>query len=160
VVRTAVVGDVDAICRFGETHVPPHCAPLIGAAAAEDQVRTWWNAEYVSRAVAQGLVVVAEAGRDLVGVAQRGRRGDDHVIYKLYVHPQHRSAGLGRRLVDALIAQLPAGTPRVYVEQFVSNERAGAFYEREGFVIDTIEASATGDPRTATVWRVRALPNP
>jgi GNAT superfamily N-acetyltransferase len=158
IVRIAGTRDVTAICRFGATFVPPHCSPLVGAAAAEEQVRTWWNETYVDRAVADGLVVVAEAGGELMGVAQRGRRGQDHVIYKLYVHPQHRGGGLGRRLIEALVAQLPADTDRVYVEQFASNERAGAFYEREGFVVDTVEPSRTGDPRTATVWRVRVLP--
>jgi ribosomal protein S18 acetylase RimI-like enzyme len=158
IVRVAGPDDVAAICKFGETYVPPHCSPLVGAAAAAEQVRAWWNETYVSRAVAQGLVVVGTTDGVLIGVAQRGRRGEDHVIYKLYVHPQHRSGGLGRRLVNALIAQLPASTDRVYVEQFVSNERAGAFYEREGFVVDTVEPSRSGDPRAATVWRVRHFP--
>lgn len=157
VVRVAGPDDVAGICEFGETYVPPHCSPLVGAAAAAEQVRTWWNETYVSRAVAHGLVVVGETCGELVGVAQRGRRGEDHVIYKLYVHPQHRSGGLGPRLVNALIAQLPADADRVYVEQFVSNERAGAFYEREGFVVDAVEPSRSGDPRAATVWRVRSL---
>ncbi|MDT4941802.1 MAG: hypothetical protein QOJ34_1891 [Pseudonocardiales bacterium] len=71
-------------------------------------VRTWWNETYVGGAVADGLVVVAETDGELVGVAQRGRRGNDHVIYKLDVHPEHR----------------------------------------------------TGDPRAATVWRVRPIPRP
>jgi hypothetical protein len=40
VVRDAEHGDVAAICRFGEAHTRPHYAPLIGAEAADEQVRS------------------------------------------------------------------------------------------------------------------------
>jgi GNAT superfamily N-acetyltransferase len=156
-VRAAGPGDVSAIHRFGEAHVGAHYAPLIGVAAAEAQVRDWWNETHVGAAVAAGLVVVAEAGGELLGVGQRGRRGADHVVYKLYVHPGQRGRGLGPRLLDALAAQLPAGTGRLYIEHFAANERAGAFYEREGFAVERIEPSSTGDPALAVVWRVKQL---
>jgi GNAT superfamily N-acetyltransferase len=89
----------------------------------------WWNETHVGAAVADGLVAVAEADGQLVGVGQRGRRGTDHVVYKLYVHPHHRGRGLGPQLLDALIRQLPPNADRLYIEHFVANERAGAFYE-------------------------------
>lgn len=110
-VRGAERGDVAAICRFGEAHVRPHYAPLIGAQAADAQVRTWWR-----------------AGR-----------------------------GVGPRLVEALIRQLPSGTVRLCVEHFAANERAGSFYEREGFTVERVEPSGTGDPALDVVWRVRDL---
>ncbi|MGY1750146.1 GNAT family N-acetyltransferase [Modestobacter sp. SYSU DS0511] len=156
-IRVAQLDDVAAICRFGEAHVPPHYAPLIGAEAAAGQVRTWWTEAQMGAAVAAGLVVVAEADGQLLGVAERGGVGADHVIWKLYVHPGHRSRGLGPRLLDALIRQLPAGTERVYVEHFAANERAGAFYERVGFRVDRVESDPTGDPALAVVWRARRL---
>jgi GNAT superfamily N-acetyltransferase len=156
-VRAARPGDVPAIGRFGEVHVRAHYAPLIGAAAAAAQVRDWWNETHLGAAVAGGLVVVAEDAGELVGVGQRGRSGPDHVVYKLYVHPGQRGRGLGPRLLDALAEQLPADAARLYIEHFAANERAGAFYEREGFTVDRIEPSATGDPALAVVWRVRPL---
>ncbi len=157
VVRDAEHDDVAAICRFGEAYIRPQYVPLIAADAAEEQVRRWWNETYVSAAVAAGLVVVSEADGQLVGVGQRGRAGADHVVYKLYVHPQHRGRGLGPRLIDALIRQLPAGVDRLWIEQFVANERAGAFYEREGFTVERIEPSPTGDPALTVVWPARDL---
>lgn len=157
VVRDAGPDDVVAICRFGEAHIRPHYAPLIGAAAADEQVRNWWNETHVGAAVAEGLVVVAEDDGQLVGVGQRGRRGADHVVYKLYIHPQHRGRGLGRQLIDGLTRQLPADADRLYIEHFVANERAGAFYEREGFTVQRIEPSPTGNPALGVVWRVRHL---
>lgn len=157
VVRNARRDEVMAICRFGEEHVRAHYAPLIGAEAAAKQVRMWWHETNIGGAIARGSVVVADDGGRLVGVGQRGRDGDDHVIYKLYVHPAHRGGGLGPRLLDALIGQLPADADRLYIEHFVANERAGAFYEREGFTVERIEPSSTGDPGLGVVWRARNL---
>lgn len=68
------------------------------------------------------------------------------MVYKLYVHPQYRGRGLGPQLLDALIRQLPGNTDRLYIEHFMANERAGAFYQREGFTVERIEASPTQDP--------------
>lgn len=158
VVREAEHDDIVAICRFGEAHVRSHYSPLIGAAAADEQVRNWWNQTHIGAAVAAGLVVVAEADGQLVGVGQRGHRGADHVVYKLYIHPRHRGRGLGPQLIDALIRQLPADADRLYIEHFVANERAGAFYEREGFAVQRVEPSPTGIPALGVVWRCRDLP--
>jgi ribosomal protein S18 acetylase RimI-like enzyme len=157
VVRDAEHDDVMAICRFGEAYIRPHYAPLIGAPAADQQVRNWWNETHIGAAVAEGLVVVAETDGQLVGVGQRGRSGADHVVYKLYIHPQHRGRGLGPQLIDALTRQLPANADRLYIEHFVANERAGAFYEREGFTVQRIEPSPTGNPALGVVWRARHL---
>ena len=158
VVRDAEPDDVAAICRFGEAHIRPHYAPLIGAEAADEQVRRWWNETHIGAAVAEGLVVVAEADGEILGVGQRGRRGADHVVYKLYVHPEHRGRGLGPQLLAAIATQLPADADRLCIEHFVANERAGAFYEREGFTVERVEASPTDDPALGIVWRARHVP--
>jgi len=39
----------------------------------------------------------------------------------------------------------------------VANERAGAFYEREGFTVQRIEPGHTGNPALGVVWRARHL---
>jgi GNAT superfamily N-acetyltransferase len=159
VLRDAEQRDVGAICAFGTAHVRPRYAPLIGDRAADAQVARWWNEEQIGAAVSGGLVVVAQSGNRVVGVAQRGRAGVDHVIYKLYVDPRHRSHGLGPRLIEALVQQLPPDATRLCVEHFASNERAAAFYEREGFAVERVDPSA-GDPALDVVWRARALPGP
>ena len=79
------------------------------------------------------------------------------MVYKLYVHPQRRGRGLGPQLLDALTRQLPTNADRLYIEHFVANERASAFYEHEGFAIERIESSPTEDPALGVVWRARHL---
>jgi ribosomal protein S18 acetylase RimI-like enzyme len=160
VVRDAELDDVAAICRFGEAVIRSHYAPLIGAEAANQQVRRWWNEGEIRAAVNKGFVVVAVTEGQIVGVGQRGRRGTDHVVYKLYVHPQYRGRGLGPRLLDALIQQLPTTTDRLYVEHFTANERAAMFYEREGFTVERIESGPTENPALGIVWRIRYLAPP
>lgn len=157
VVRTAEASDVPAVCAFGEEVVPLHYAPLIGEAAAAAQVRDWWSATSIAAAVGGGLVVVAAIDGRVVGVGQRGVSAGEHVIYKLYVRPEHRSFGLGVRLLDALVARMPPDADRVGVEHFAANARAGAFYEREGFVVERIEPSPSGDAALDVVWRFRRL---
>lgn len=160
VVRAAVAEDVPVICRFGEEVVEDHYRPLIGEEAAAAQVRDWWNRDRITEAVESGLVIIAETGGNVIGVAQRGRHGNDHVVYKLYVHPEHRGRGIGPRLLDAIAARLPAGVDRLYIEHFAANTRASAFYEREGYVVDRIEPSPSGDARRDVIWRVRRFDEP
>lgn len=152
IVRDALLGDVAAICGFGAAHIPAHYGPLIGQAAARAQVERWWNPERVSRAVEAGQVAIAEAGDEVIGVAERGEWEGQPVVWKLYVHPDHRGNGIGPKLLQALIEQLPAGTDRLQVEHFEVNRRAGAFYEREGFVHIRTESNPA-EPVMAVVWR-------
>lgn len=154
-IRDAELDDVGDICGFGEAHIPEHYAPILGEELANAQVEHWWNEAHIGAAVDAGTVVVAEAGGEVVGVGQRGRAGTDHVIYKLYVHPTWRGHGLGPRLIDRLVQQLPPEAERIGVEHFAGNERAAAFYAREGFDVERIEPGPT--PALAVVWRARAV---
>ncbi|MFD0556900.1 L-amino acid N-acyltransferase YncA [Stackebrandtia endophytica] len=157
VVRDATDADVSSIVRFGRAHIREHYAPLIGVRAAEEQVTKWWSPESIAGPVSAGLVVVAELDGRIVGVAQRGRSGADHAVYKLYVDPAVRGRGLGVVLLDAVIARLPVDASRLWIEHFAANERAGAFYEREGFTVERVEPHSGGDPALAVVWRSRDL---
>lgn len=139
VVRNAGRDDVMAICHFGEEHVRAHYARLIGEEAAARQVRMWWHETNIAGAVARGSVVVAHEGGCLAGVGQRGRDGAEYMIEKLYVRSRNRGGGLGARLLDVLIGQLPPDAERVYAEHFMANERAGVFCEREGFTVERSE---------------------
>lgn len=155
--RIAGEGDVEAVCQFGQDFIRDHYAPLIGSSAADAQVRVWWNRAYIGASIRDQLVVIAEKAGQIIGVGQRGTRDGAHVVWKLYVHPEHRGLGLGPRLLDALVDQLPPDAGRLFIEHFAGNERAGRFYEHQGFKVDRIERSVDGAAALNTVWRVRDL---
>lgn len=145
-----------AVCAFGETHIRPHYTPLIGAEAADLQVKNWWSESQIRRAVDYGRIVVADAAGRVVGVAQHGEYGADYVLFKLYVDPAFRGRGLGPELIRYVIERLPPSTTRLCVEHFAGNARAGRFYEREGFDVERVGRSGSS-PALDVVWRVRAL---
>lgn len=155
--RLASPDDVEAIHTFGVDVLPAHYGPIIGEEAAQDQVDRWWTREAIARSVEEGRHVVALAAGRIVGVAERGGRGEDHVLYKLYLAPEARGHGLGPRLVESIIDQLPRGAQRLLTKHFAGNTRAAAFYAREGFVEDHVEPHPSGDHTRDTVWRVRDL---
>ncbi len=157
VIRDADGLDVADICSFGDQYVRAHYAPILGTSAAADQILVWWNVTHISTAVAERLVVIAQNQGRLIGVGQRGHRGEAHVVYKLYVHPEYRGRRLGPRILDALIARVPADAGRLLIEHFVANERASASYEREGFVVERIDSTHTENPALGVVWRARHL---
>lgn len=156
-VRAAIDEDVDAICAFGQGFIRAHYTPLIGAEAAQSQVRTWWSEESIRAAITSGGVLIAEMDGGTVAVAHWANPGTDPVVYKLYVAPTHRGHGLGRHMLGAVTAQLPAEAARLWIEHFAANTRAGAFYEREGYVVERVEPDPSDDPRLAVVWRARPL---
>jgi ribosomal protein S18 acetylase RimI-like enzyme len=61
-------------------------------------------------------------------------RGPAGAIYDLVVSPEHRGAGLGRRLVLAMLAELKAlGAPRVVLSTAEQNAAAQALFASLGF---------------------------
>ncbi|CAN5156571.1 GNAT family N-acetyltransferase [soil metagenome] len=151
--RAASIEDLDAILAFGAAHVPQHYGPILGRDKAQQQIDLWWTADGMGPAIRRGHVKVALSGDIVVGVAETGRWDGDWVIWKLYVHPDHRGQGVGRELLKSVVEDLPEGTTQVMLEHFAGNHRAGQFYEREGFFHVRTEPSASGDPKAATVWR-------
>jgi len=151
-IRSARPDDVERICRFGAAHIPDHYRPLIGSEAALAQVDRWWSADRIAQAVERGQVTVAESNDQLVGVAERGELGGSQVVWKLYLHPEHRGKGLGPALLRHLIDQLPADARSLEVEHLEVNRRAGEFYEREGFRYVRTEPDPV-NPAMNIVWR-------
>ena len=155
-IREAESADVDAIVAFGAAVVPAHYAPILGTAAARAQL-AWWTRERIAPAVAAGRIHVALADSKVVGVVETGELAGEHVIWKLYLAPEFRGRRLGVELLRHAIAALPPEARHVMVEHFAGNTGAGAFYEREGFVLVKVEPASSGDPHAAIVWRRRRI---
>lgn len=100
---------------------------------------------------------VVESGRIVVGYCFLSPAGKEAVeIKELYVHPDHFRMGLGRALLDAVIASLHrSGVAEVGLWVLEKNVRAQAFYEAMGFKQDhqRREFATGGAKQTALLYR-------
>lgn len=88
-------------------------------------------------ALSPDLFLVAEVEGRVVGyvIGLCKRWGEGHVI-SLAVHPRHRRRGIGRALMEALLARFKErGMQAVRLEVRVSNTPAIKLYEKLGFRI-------------------------
>lgn len=88
------------------------------------------------------IVMVADDGTQVIGYAFAAMQGYDYmallgpagVLHDVIVLPGHRGFGVGRRLIDAILAALKArGAPRVVLSTANQNESAQRLFERMGF---------------------------
>lgn len=94
------------------------------------------------------LVLAAEAGGAVVGYTYSGIEGTDYmalrgpagVVYDLVVDPARRREGVGRRLMEATLAELAArGAPRIVLSTAARNETAQRLFVACGFRPTMIE---------------------
>jgi phosphinothricin acetyltransferase len=133
-VRDATPSDADAISRIYNQGIQDRVATL------ETEERT--PAERAAWLAARGPrhpVLVAEAEGAVVGWASLNafnvRRAYDHVAdFSLYVERDWRGRGIGRRLLDALVARARAiGYHKLVLSAFPWNEAGMRAYRRAGF---------------------------
>jgi len=110
-------------------------AAAIAALAHETLPEAWTAPSFRAALERPGVLgVVARKGESLLGFGLAARVGQDAELLSLAVTPTERGAGLGRRLLEALLAGLRArGARRVHLEVRSSNAAALALYESLGF---------------------------
>jgi ribosomal protein S18 acetylase RimI-like enzyme len=108
---------------FGSTHSQ--------AAGFDEQL---WRQRLADNAVMLAVVGTTPAGSAMYsefGMTDPG----DCALFGMWVDPRFRGAGVGRVLVDAVVAQArSAGKRRVVLEVVAHNTPASRLYERAGFV--------------------------
>jgi ribosomal protein S18 acetylase RimI-like enzyme len=88
-----------------------------------------------------------------VGTATVGELDGVPVLWKIYVRPDDQGGGVGSALLEAVLADLPAG--RLRLEYVEGNERAAAFYRARGF--RELRRDAPEEPgRPGQIWMERA----
>ena len=102
-------------------------------------------------------LVVAVDGDEWIGMAVGSRTGEDDRahLYAMWVDPRSRRAGVGRRLVEAVLEWARAeGATEIELGATAINRAAVEFYERLGFS-DTGERHALrdGSPLEVIVMR-------
>ena len=108
---------------FGSTH----------AEAASFDEELW------RQRLADNVVILAQVKGISAGAAMYSEFGitdpGDCALYGMWVDPRFRGSGVGRALVEAVVAQAGAAGKRRLVLHVVSgNDPAGRLYERAGFV--------------------------
>jgi len=121
-------------------------ARVIGYIVATDDTNafaTWFRDEWWpsrrDRYRASGAEVPTPQDR-FIAYGDRQAPGDDPIVreYPAHLHidllPETQGQGLGRRLIDTLLAELGRrGVPALHLGMNADNHSAGAFYERLGF---------------------------
>ncbi len=106
-------------------------------AAFEDQPGAeLWDAAALAELLAMpgALALLAEAGGAPLGFALGRVAADEAELLSLGVHPAARRLGLGRALIDALVARTAAlGAVKVLLEVAEDNKTARSLYRTAGF---------------------------
>ncbi|HEX8849897.1 MAG TPA: GNAT family N-acetyltransferase [Gemmatimonadaceae bacterium] len=149
-IRPATRADAPALGRLGALMVRTHHdfdpQRFVPAGPGTERGYGSWLASQTKEP--DVIVLVAEREGEVVGYAYAGLEGHDYMalrgpagaLYDIIVDPTHRGHGIGRRLLDAAIAELKAkGAPRVVLSTAQRNEPAQRLFEKAGFRRTMIE---------------------
>ncbi|HEU5152399.1 MAG TPA: GNAT family N-acetyltransferase [Iamia sp.] len=138
VVRPAVEADLPAITRLFNVLIPTTATAWRDHLADDEEMAAWWD----DQAAAGHPVLVAEADGRVVGYATwTGFRGGDRfpgyrttVEHTIHVEADRHGAGVGRLLLDALLAEARHRGVHVVVGA-IDSENTGslAFHRALGF---------------------------
>jgi phosphinothricin acetyltransferase len=132
--RDATSDDAAAICAIYNQGIQDRVATLETEERTQEERRTWLATRGPRHPV---LVAVADGG--VVGWASLNvfnpRRAYDHVAdISIYVERAWRGRGVGRRLLDALVARARAvGYHKLVLSAFPFNTAGMKAYQRAGF---------------------------
>ena len=149
-IRAAAPGDLEAIGRLGALLVGEHhdFDEQRFIAATPDTPRGY--ATYLGTQLAnkEVVILVAELDGKVVGYTYGGMEGWDYMqlrgpagaLYDIVVDPAYRGHGIGRVLLDRVVAELAArGAPRVVLSTAEQNVAAQRLFARAGFRRTMIE---------------------
>jgi len=143
-VRRATPDDVGAIQIVAEASWETDY-PFVTRERLAAGVHEWYRTETLERELANPSALLLVAGRDLpvgfVHVRADFDRNEGSIL-RLYVHPEHRSRGVGRALFAEAVAELvDRGVTRVRATTLAQNPRGNEFYRRLG--LDRVDAGWT-----------------
>lgn len=153
-IRLAVPADIDGILEVGRVTWPPTYEPLVGEEYVHRGLALWWTEQSTMPSILDGRVWVAvDDAHTVQGMAMYGLHDRTVDIWKLYVRPGRHGEGIGRALLDSVIAATREAADRLTVAYMDGNEQARGFYERMGFAETHREADELGGPDD--IWMAR-----
>jgi ribosomal protein S18 acetylase RimI-like enzyme len=149
-IRPAAPGDLEVIGRFGALLVREHhdFDRRRFIPASPETPRAYASFLGTQLANPEVVVLVAEQEGRVVGYAYAGLEGTDYMqlrgpagaVYDIVVDPSWRGRGVGRALLERVIAELAArGAPRVVLSTAAQNEAAQRLFAHAGFRRTMIE---------------------
>jgi len=126
VVGIAQIDELEQVRSFGRRVVVPYYESIGIPNFGRDMISDYWDSELQIEAIADGRVLVACVDGEIIGVIEHDRYGDEPVIWKLYILGEHRGSGVGRRLVEAVVARLRPEDSSLLIEHAAENEAAAA----------------------------------
>ncbi|MEO7124466.1 MAG: GNAT family N-acetyltransferase [Lacisediminihabitans sp.] len=163
-VREAHASDAESIAQvqvraWRETYSGVLADQYFSAAALLRRTQFW--SRYLSLEPKPGRVVIAESGGEAVGFANSGAaHGPDAEhgfppvrplhLFSIYLLATAQRSGLGQSMLDAVLGDAPA---QLWVLR--GNDRAIAFYARNGFVADGVQYVDDSDPTLVELRMIR-----
>lgn len=150
-IRTATEDDINAIHHVADQSWETDYPDILTRETAKEAVHEWYAPEQFAKELRQTrtLLLVAESGETVVGFAHATWSNDqaEGYILRLYVHPEHRQAGIGRELLERTCTELfEQGVDRISAMVLAENDLGNAFYQRFGFKhVDEHETTISGD---------------
>lgn len=126
---------IEAIARKSWAHDYPD---ILSSESLREGVDEWYSADRIRDSVRwpRATVLVGREDGELAGFVHAvfdADRNEGNVL-RLYVHPDHRGAGRGTELLDAIEeAMFERGAERIRAMVLAANEVGNAFYREAGF---------------------------
>lgn len=135
-VRLATSDDIDDVLRVVEASWRVDYPGMLNRENLDDAVTDWYGPGTLADEIERGdsLVYVATEDGEVVGFAHAICRHEQGHILRVYVAPDARGSGYGRRLVERAREELfERGVDRVRAMVLAANGPGNAFYEALGF---------------------------
>jgi ribosomal protein S18 acetylase RimI-like enzyme len=150
IIRPAVRADATVLGSYGAALMSLHNkwdpARFIPAGpTTPDKYASWLASQMVREDV---VVLVAEDRNSIIGYVYGALEGADYmalrgpagVLHDIFVDPQRRRDGVGRRLLEQAVKMLAGkGAPRIVLSTAYKNKGAQALFDRMGFRATTVE---------------------
>ncbi|MCS4486521.1 GNAT family N-acetyltransferase [Staphylococcus americanisciuri] len=126
---------------------------IYAARTVNELLAASYNETHLLKRLEEQLFLVAMEDDTVVGFANF-IEGSELYLSAHYVRPYSQNKGYGRLLLDQGLAHYKGQYAAVYLEVDTHNEKAVAFYEREGFeVIRTYEHVMFGETMTLALMK-------
>ena len=129
-------GDIDILIPLVRRIWLPHYAPIVDTGTIEHILAARLTHENLGRYIGaedRGLDVLWDGG-EAIGYCSYARTGNEVKLEQLYLLPAYKGRGLGRRMMEHILAWAEAtGARTIFLQVNKANREAIAVYERSGF---------------------------